>query len=282
MHSRRIGFLLWIWIGLVSLNASADPQACFEPERAVERFRRTTSATRLNTVLIVPGLNNAPRSLGALADLLLRNGHDVVEVALAGHADDRRPVTLEQWVCDVIAAAQFAIRQSPGTSISVVGFSLGGTITLEVLDERDDLAPRRLILLAPAVSLRTYGYFLRPILWLRYFGVALPSLTPEAFRYAASTPLAHYQQLFRALDATTNLQHHARLQRIPTWIAIHESDEAVSVTRLKRWLSAQDLDWELTVIPAAQGGPEPHHLIAAREHLDYHGLAAKLLEKLAD
>ncbi len=258
----------------------ADSAPCVEPSLSIGRFRRTEVVPAIDTVVLVPGLNNAPLSLNALAELLLDHGHHVLEVVLAGHAEDRRPVTLEQWVCDVVAAARFANAQFPGLGISIVGFSLGGTIAVQALDESEDLSLRRLVLLAPAVGLRTRGYLLRPFLWLRFFGVTLPSLTPEAFRYAPRTPLSSYHQLFRAVDATTELQNAARLNKIPTWLAIHEADEAVSPSRLRRWLKSQALDWPLTVVPTDRGGPAPHHLIADRHHLDSLGLVPELLTQL--
>ena len=273
--------LLFLFLSCPAAPLSAESTPCLADQRAVARFRLTPTPHPTSTVLIVPGLNNTPTSFGDLGELLLRHGHNVLEVALAGQALDDRPVDLTQWVCDVSAATRAAESLSPGLPIAIVGFSLGAAVTVEALDRNPELRPHRLALLAPAVALRTKAYLLRPLLWLRIFDISLPSLTPRPFRYADRTPLAAYNALFEAVDATTELKNPERLQAIAGLVILHEADELISPGRVEAWLRGNRLSWEFDIIPRTQEVTPPAHLLADLGRLVEAGRQQALISFLA-
>jgi esterase/lipase len=259
----------------------ADPSFEFTAQTAASFI--TTTVPARGVVLLVHGLNQRPDSLDALAQALTAIGFHSYRITLSGH--EREGVsafTPEVWERDVIQAYNEARQRYPTLPTFMIGYSLGGLLVTRVLDTHTDIKPAGVILIAPALSLRTLprlGYiltFLPPVSW------RVSNIAPTAYRRFAQTPLFWYRNTLEIYSLTQNLTNPSHLRSIPTTILANPNDELVSFCGLTEWLKQNGMvtAWQLQRVKPTPTTPEiPEHLM-----IDENSLGAlewrKMLELL--
>ena len=107
-------------------------------------------------VLLIHGLNDSAYYMADLAELLYRQGYNVLTLLLPGHGTDTRDmleVTAEQWRAEVEQG--LAMTQLVGRKLIVGGFSLGGALSIDAALRHADI--HGLILFSPAVKLQYFN-----------------------------------------------------------------------------------------------------------------------------
>ena len=228
--------------------------------------------------LVLHGLNVNPACFLPLIDELRQRGIGAVLCSLRGHGENYTPlagcsselsrltafrqVSYDTWRAEVTAAYEqaAAYAQSAGVPLFLVGYSLGGLLGCAQLVTTPPLTFARMVLLAPALSLRPYSYL--PRFLARWPYLLLRSLAPPAYRANPATPVVAYQALYMALH---HLQQQANAAlNIPTLLFIDPADELVSLRGLQRFICQQQLtEWQLQPVhkTTTQAGPTAHHLI---------------------
>jgi len=206
------------------------------------------------TIIVVHGLNNAPDSMLSFIEVFRDAGFAVLRVELAGHYSsgvNRHEVLLEDWYSDISAAIVKARDRYPDKPVFVFGYSLGASLVVSFLDKFSEQTVEGMVLLAPAIRLRTFLYTVRSLTWLRKFRIGLPSLAPRKYRVWTLTPLQQYHLLLCIVDNLKVLQHPARLNAIPCQIMLSSKDELIGHQELKSWIKNNNLSkWKLTYLPA--------------------------------
>ncbi len=222
-------------------------------------------------VLVTHGLNNKPSVMDKFATYLVGDGYAVLRLALTGHRGEGNPkelTTAENWRGDLLRAFRAITTRFPDQPIYTVGYSLGALVTIVVVDENPAMKFSRMVFLAPAVSLSTKTRFIELLTPFRFVGSSLPSLTPPQYRSRGTTPLAAYNAMFSLEGDAEKLTRKQELNEIPTKIFLSSGDELVSVKRLKRWLSKNELvTW--TVHELAPSGTSYNHLIVDEDSLGH-------------
>jgi esterase/lipase len=199
-----------------------------------------------------------------LGELLQRQRLTTGIVELTGHGDGTmRPIGgFETWVEDVRAAARAAAERYPSTPLTVLGFSLGGAVALGALDDGMMPPVAKLVLIAPAVTLKGYPAPLRVISWFGVFGLAVPSVIPRTYRSSATTPLAYYAHLFRLIEHLLTKPHTAAWGRVSALVISSRGDEFVSHRRWDRYVRELGVrHWEHLILPPADTGLPGHLLL---------------------
>lgn len=250
-------------------------------------LHRQPAASRPRGVaLVLAGLNVAPGRMQAIADQLAGAGYETLVCALFGHganfpagphaqADAQadaevrlaamRRASYRLWRDEVRAAQRIArlrAEQLGGVPVALAAFSLGALIGCNaLLAEPPGAQPLfdRLLLFAPALSIRCAGHLLRPL--VRWPALVIPSATPLAYRANRGTAMAAYAALYAAL-ADFSTQADARLN-LPTLLFCDPQDELVSYAGLERLLARRKLArWTLhPVHKGPDAGTRYHHLL---------------------
>ena len=230
---------------LISVAVTAVPF----PEFNGRIFRPPAGAPRpiRGRVVMVHGLNLAPKTMDPLAEAIAAQGFVVARVALSGHRErfmDLVRIRQESWQNDVAAAVsalnrmEAEVREAP---LSGIGFSLGGLLLSH--HARKHAAQENwhaLALLAPAFTPRLGVGLPTGILprWLPYF-----SFTPRRFRRWAFCPHSAYLAIGRLMRAHTALVRklrgheasnasHSNGRGPKCLVLIHPRDELVHAGRL--------------------------------------------------
>ena len=214
--------------------------------------------------ILVHGLNNSPEAMRPLATFLNQTGFATVIVALTGHRGEAREVipSRRRWVEDLECAVEAVQRRWPGKRMSALGFSLGGAVILNGLSEFGRPLFERVVLVAPAIGLKGYTALLRPLTWLDWTGLGLPSFIPPPYRAEATTPLTAYAALFDTVDTLLVRPTGEALRLTPTLVLLNDGDEFISVSRTRRFIQAGELAaWQLEVLPPLNGSTPTHLML---------------------
>lgn len=231
-------------------------------------FPKEGTATA-GTVVVVHGLNISPQAMRTLAqEFVEHRGQHVVLTTLRGHGvndSGREQASAQLWKQDLreaIVAA--AVLPRP---LSVLGYSLGGVLSVCVADSMNEVAIDRLILLAPAIGLRRWvrcGEWLARAMptW-----VPLRSGVPRRYRARSAVNSSWYQALFDIYHEAQSIPAGGRLSRTPILILISRRDEFIGWHELERW-TARILGADVRMValdPNSGYLLAPHHLVLDRD-----------------
>ncbi len=239
--------LISLCLGLTACCArSVEVQ---DPDREAPRWQRRTASPPRGVVLVAHGLNLRPSAMDELCTTLNARGFDTYRISLTGHhTAHEETFPASQWVKDFAEGYQTAHTSEPKTPIYIIAFSAGALLATHFLDSTPDLEPipRRMVFLAPALSLRLLprsAYILR---WFGTLNLRIPNLAPSAYRRFRLTPLFWYDNLIDVYEETRVLTRSERLRPIPTLLLMSRDDELISFTGLKSWIEVNQLEtWKL-------------------------------------
>lgn len=216
-------------------------------------------------VVLVHGLNNSPGVMRELGALMRAHGMTTGIVTLPGHAGDMRPLPDGGvWVEAVRRALGAAAARYPGQPIIGLGFSLGATTLVAALENLQSPRPDKLILIAPAITLKGYTAAIRLIAGLGLLGLEVPSFVPAAYQASQTTPLSYYRHLFALVDRLLTRPPIATWREIPTLVVSAAEDEFVSYRRWNRYVREWGgVRWRHVVLPASRSGLPQHLLVDA-------------------
>ncbi len=236
--------------------------------------------------LLIHGLNFKPDRMTAIAEMLVAQGVECLNVSLRGHGDGAVPeldpdaadrnrleafkrATREIWLDEVRAAYEFARRRADdrGVPLILVGFSLGAAVGSDLASgPSSEVSFDGMILFAPAFSVHWYTQLLRCL--APFPRLTLKSFSPRDYAANRGTPIAAYNALFESIAALR--KRRARRLAADALIFIDPRDELVSYRRLRAMCAAPGAErWQMVTIPKTlrNGRRDYHHLIIDEESL---------------
>ena len=253
------------------------------PDNPSIGWYKSVKPGELNGVaLVIHGLNLRPDRMGPIVNNLTRSGIDVLGVSLRGHGDNYahhddvdsdsarlesfKNVSFPLWINEAyLAYLQVQKRaQQQNIPVFLTAFSVGGLIGLDLLASHSDVQFDKIVLFAPALSLRATIYLQRAL--SPFPSLVIPSLADDAYlANKKGTPIAAYNALFETLyhfedNAGTKLN-------VPTLIFIDEQDEFIPLWGLKKLVEEHNLDqWKFYIVQKEKEmgtGTFHHHIIDA-------------------
>jgi alpha-beta hydrolase superfamily lysophospholipase len=218
----------------------------------------------------------------SIIDSLTRAGIDVLSLSLRGHgknyapregldADAARMVTFKNvsyplWTNEAYLAYKQTQKRAQQRQVPVflAAFSIGGLIGLDLFATHSDVHFDRIVLFAPAISLRATIYLERML--SPFPSLVIPSLADDAYlANKQGTPVAAYNALFDALyhfeeNAGPNLN-------VPTLIFIDQQDEFIPLGGLRNLADEHQLNqWKFYIVEKEEAlgtGTFHHHIFDA-------------------
>lgn len=246
------------------------------------------------TAVVVHGLNLNPDAMRDIENALHSDNMDVLAVSLSGHengVDDQirlarfRQASFPLWQQEMAEAVELAAAHAEAHDLPLylVGFSMGGLLSADYLNSNPDRGVDRMVLLAPALSLRWTSYLLMPLSVLPNF--FLPSVAPDAYRANNFAPVSGYESLYEGLQQFYEQAQADHLQ-IPVLVLIDPRDELVSVAGIGSLLDELSLQsWQVKEVSKTQGSETVMaHLILGPHSLGVQGwerVRSSMLEFLA-
>ena len=220
--------------------------------------------------------------MGPIINNLTRSGVEVLGVSLRGHGDNYahqddvdgdtarlesfKNVSYPLWVNEAYLAYLQAQKKAQQQNIPVflTAFSIGGLIGLDLFASRADVKFDKIVLFAPAISLRATIYLERAV--SPFPRLVIPSLADDAYlANIKGTPVAAYNALFEALYHFEN--NAGPKLNVPTLIFIDEQDEFIPLGGLKKLVEKHHLhQWEIYIVQREEEmgtGTFHHHIIDA-------------------
>jgi esterase/lipase len=228
------------------------------------------SAIKQGQALVIHGLNSRPEKMSEIIDALNKHGHDVLLLKLIGHNNDlsrMKKVTYDQWNDQILAAFNKVVEKNcnEGGKITLVGYSLGAVLAMDMLANNPQLKAHQTILFSPAISVKNTSYFVKA------FGVfgkgfVVPSFSSDNYKAQNGTTVAAYRALFETIASFE--KGDLSLLNIPTLVFVDKKDELVSYKGLKE--IAKQLDkWKLVTVTNKNTTMKKsyHHLTITEESL---------------
>ncbi len=207
-----------------------------EPVRVVT-WSEPRGRAPVGSVVLVHGLNNSQGSMAAYVQALRWMGFAVASVGLTGHdpvGGSRHGASRELWLDAVGVTFRDARERYPDGPIVGFGYSLGAAILVSWVDEGHDCDG--LVLVAPAIRPRRGVDVLRPLRIFAGWNIALPSLTPAAFRAFRMTSLDSYNAMFDVVDGLDKLDRPEHVGAIPVLVIADPDDELIDVDETIAWM----------------------------------------------
>ncbi len=267
----------WILIALtISACVSATDVENHEYGKPELTWLRAGEARAV--VVVTHGFNLAPDIMTGLSRLLQGEQMDVLQLSLAGH---RSSLTAEQRIDEMAVMTGFDTWQSNmdqaimeaseranalDVPLYLLGFSMGGLLSVDHLNRHPHSDVEAMVLLAPALSLRWTSWLLRPLGALPDF--LLPSVGPDEYKANEYMPVSAYEALY---EGVAQLEEQIRPERldIPALLLISPEDELVSGEGLEVFITENGLDrWQLQLVYNAAGDDDVlEHVIVDRNSL---------------
>lgn len=238
--------------------------------------------------VLIHGLNLDPVAMLDIQQLLFDANMDVLNLSLTGHnnaLDDEgrllsfQEATFADWQSDIRRAVQEAGRRAARLDrpLYLVGFSLGGLLSADYLVQNavhsgddDAVTIDRMVLLAPAISLKWSSYLLYP---LQVFpDLYLPSVAPGIYSANDYAPVSAYLALYEGVGRFNELaeqEPNRQALNIPTLVLMHPRDELVSEDGLRGFISEHRLtQWQYVEVDKSDdAGDVLAHLIVGPHSL---------------
>ncbi len=226
--------------------------------------------TSTGQALVIHGLNTKPEKMMDIIQELNLRGQDVLLLKLFGHNDDlnrMHEVTYDEWHDQVVSSLKFIkkINHIKGGAITLVAYSLGATLAMDVLSNDSSLKVNQAILFSPALKVRSTSHLVK---FFRIFGKSfiVPSLSPETYKAQRGTSVAAYNALF---DSITHFGQGTPHQiDFPTAVLIDEDDELVSFKGITQIASSLK-NWNIIPLTNKKSKMDMlyHHLTITQESL---------------
>ena len=269
-------------ISIISQPA-ADELSEEQPHNFSIRWFNSQAPEKLKGVaLVIHGLNLDPDRMRPIINSLTLAGIDVLGLSLRGHGENYahrddmdtaaarletfKNVSYSLWANEAYLAFLLVQNRAQQKQVPVflAAFSIGGLIGLDLLASNSDVQFDKMVLYAPAISLRATIYLERALSWVPR--LVIPSLADDAYLANKSgTPVAAYNALFEALY---HFEDNAGPKlNLPTLIFIDEQDEFIPLGGLKKLAEKNSLDqWKFYIVQKEEEmGTETfhHHIIDA-------------------
>jgi pimeloyl-ACP methyl ester carboxylesterase len=254
-----------------------------DPDNPSIGWYKSQKPGELNGVtLVIHGLNLRPDRMKPIISVLTKAGLDVLGLSLRGHGanyahrDDMdaatarletfKNVSYPLWINEAyLAYLQVQKRaQQQNIPVFLTAFSVGGLIGLDLFASNADVQFDKIVLLAPAISLRATIYLERAL--SPFPRLVIPSLADDAYlANIKGTPVAAYNALF---DALYHFEDSAGSKlNVPTLVFIDEQDEFIPLWGLKKQVEEKSLDqWKFYIVQKEEdvgSGAFHHHIIDA-------------------
>ncbi len=247
LHSRA--FLLLILLAGCCFIAPAEKTNVSPNEQT--RLEETNLSHPRGAIVIAHGLNQRPSSMEPLASFFRAHGYHTLRLTLAGHdTPTNEPFPSSVWPTQIRSAFQALHSRYPHLPVLYLGYSMSGLAAIQAIESASDFSPNQMILIAPAISLRTIIESARFVRWLPATTLSVRNLAPQAYRRYPRTPLFWYQNVAEMYLHVQSLTSPARARSIPTLLFVNPRDELVSHEGITSWISDNQLSerWKLSII----------------------------------
>ncbi len=234
--------LFFALISLFTLGcACRDPQS-LRAERFEPRWFAASPGPARGVFVVVHGLNQRPTTMDPLSSYLASLGFHAYRITLEGH-DQNRDIIFppDVWTKDVIRGAHEAQERYPSLPLYMLGYSMGGLLTVQAIELSPEVSPKKIILVAPALSLRTLILSARLLTLFPPLSLRTPNLAPSKYRRSAATPLFWYSNVAELYDAAQAPPEPDRLRAIPGLVLLNPEDELISASGTEEWVAEHGL-----------------------------------------
>ena len=251
-------------------------------DHSMSWFYSDTHGELKGVALVIHGLNLRPDRMQSVISTLTESGIDVLGLSLRGHGanyahrDDMdtaaarlesfKNVSYPLWINEAYLACLQVQKRALQQNVPVffTAFSVGGLIGLDLFASHSDVQFDKMVLLAPAISLRATVYLERALSPFPH--LVIPSLADDAYlANKKGTPIAAYNALFEALYHFENSA--GSKLNVPTLVFIDEQDEFIPLWGLKKLVEEKSLDqWKFYIVQKEEdmgAGTFHHHIIDA-------------------
>jgi esterase/lipase len=223
--------------------------------------------------------------MDSLAEVLRAHGYHTLRISLAGHElPTTETFSSATWIRQIASSLRDTQQQYPTLPVYYLGYSMSGLAAVRALDTDSSFSPKRMILIAPALSLRTIVESASILRWFPPTTLSVSNLAPHAYRRYARTPLFWYRNVAEMYQETNTLQHPGHVAATPTLVFANPRDELVSLAGLKSWIADNHLSetWKLSII--RPNTPDPRlaeHLLIDQRALgaeSWHSMITQILD----
>ncbi|MGB3589619.1 MAG: alpha/beta hydrolase [Tunicatimonas sp.] len=221
--------------------------------------------------ILAHGLNVQPTVMQLLAEELGCAEDQYTVISLPGHSGEENLSrdSADRWLESFQDQYNEVFRKH--TDVVFVGYSLGGLIMTYLLGNGQVAAPRKQILLAPALAFQQWTKIPTMIPKATLDQVTIPSFTPKSYKANSGVSLGAYKVLF-AISQELNSMISNRYN-IPTLVFCDRWDELVQAEGLRKFINAKKLtEWKLIVVSSSfwQRLGKKHLLVAKEYYSDNH------------
>lgn len=172
------------------------------------------------------------------------------------------------WLSDVEQALSEIAHKYPNLSLYNLSFSMGCTIVLNYIIEKQNNPFKKLIFFGPAICLSNFSNIMRLLTPFRFLKFSIPSAIPEglyAHKYTSAYSLKGLQDL---LDNLKNFSN-SPCKKSSALIFSSPIDKLLSHEKLLRWIEKNQLcNWKVVEVFPKKGVHISDHLFLGEDQIE--------------
>ncbi len=241
----------WIWLLYIALSPlqSWAQNCAHESLSSLQTSSYSESSAdhhpQKGYVLVFHGLNLNPDRMGEVTSFLNRAGFETLTIKLTGHGrvtSGFSGVTYSKWYQETAAFICAGRNRAMALNLPLflVGYSLGGVVSLNVMIElQEQVTFRGIVLLAPAIKLRWRS---RIFGWFAFLpdSFMITSRSPKFYRANKATSLGAYRAMYNSIDEF-GIRTRNRGLNAPVLVLMNPDDGLVSWNGLRTFVQERRL-----------------------------------------
>ena len=200
--------------------------------------------------LLIHGFNLKPSKMDEIASLLNDNQIAVLRLALTGHRGEpheMQNISVQSYQTDFNQAFQELKSKANRAPLYLVGYSLGGLLSVHEWAKLSLKEIRGAILFAPAIITKKSSRFILKIPFTNLF----PSLSKGGWISHRFTSRVGYETLFELQNNVQSmLADELKTTNKPTLVFLKEKDEFIQFDKTNAWIKESQLtEWKVINLP---------------------------------
>lgn len=223
--------------------------------------------------LLIHGLNNNPSVMDPQLALVNELGFHALVLTLTAHEkndhESKHSASKDAWLLDLDQALTEVAAKYPDAALYNLSYSMGCTIALNYIAEKQKNPFKKLIFFGPAICLSPFSNLMRLLTPFRFLKFSVPSAIPEGLYAHKMTSIYSLKGLQDLLAGLNGFSNSPCAKNSSALIFSSPKDKLLDHKKLLHWIEKNNLiNWKMMEVIPKKGVHFSDHLFLGEDQIE--------------